>query len=102
MLTSKLTDGTGELKNKTSGMDKEIEVKIDDMISSIQDSDSETASFVSQKNKSVESVQFVIKTDAIEIPEEKTEEKSDEEHLNFWHKLLKLFGLDWFFVWKIS
>ena len=90
---TELSDGTGELKEKTSGMDTDIENKIDDVISSIQGSDSKTVSFVSDKNTSVESVQFVIKTDAIKIPEEKQEDKPAEKKLSFWQKLLKLFGL---------
>lgn len=89
----KLADGTTELRDKTSGIDKQIEEKIDDMISSIQGSDSETVSFVSEKNTSVESVQFIIKTQAIEMPEELEAEKPAEEKLTFWQKFLKLFDL---------
>lgn len=87
----KLSDGTGELKGKTSGMDEEIENKIDDILSSIRGSDSETVSFVSEKNTSVRSVQFVIKTDPIEIPETEEAEEPEEEKLSFWRKLLNLF-----------
>ncbi|MGN1404551.1 MAG: hypothetical protein ACI4XB_09545 [Ruminococcus sp.] len=89
-----LADGTGELKSKTSGMDKEITDKIDEMIASIQGGESETVSFVSEKNTSVQSVQFVMKTDAIEIPEEEEPEEETEESRNFWQKLLHLFGMD--------
>ena len=87
----KLSDGTGELKGKTSGMDEEIENKIDDILSSIRGSDSETVSFVSEKNTSVRSVQFVIKTDPIEIPETEEAKEPEEEKLSFWRKLLNLF-----------
>lgn len=90
---SELSDGTGELRDKTTGMDKEIEEKIDDVISSIRGSDSETVSFISEKNTDVESVQFVIKTEAVEIPQQETEEQQEEEQLSFWQKLLRLFGL---------
>lgn len=86
-----LSDGTGELKGKTSGMNKEIENKIDDMLSSIKGSESETVSFVSEKNKSVRSVQFVIKTDPVEIPEAEEEEEQEEEKVSLWQKLLNLF-----------
>ncbi|MGN1482045.1 hypothetical protein [Porcipelethomonas sp.] len=89
-----LSDGTGELKDKTSGMDKEIEKEIDNVISSMQGSDSEITSFVSEKNTDVHSVQFVIKTDAIEIPEYEPEEEPEEEKLSFWQKTLHLFGID--------
>ncbi|MGN0614601.1 MAG: hypothetical protein ACI4JB_11980 [Porcipelethomonas sp.] len=88
---SELSDGTGELKGKTSGMNEEIENKIDDMLSSIIGSDSQTVSFVSEKNTSVKSVQFVIKTDPIEIPETEEEEEPEEEKLSLWQKFLNLF-----------
>lgn len=89
----KLADGTTELRDKTSGIDKQIEEKIDDMLSSIQGSDSKTVSFVSDKNISVESVQFVIKTQAIEMPKKQEPEKSLEKNLTFWQKFLNLFNL---------
>lgn len=91
--TKELSDGTGELKDRTSGMDDEINSKIDDVISEMKDGDGEVTSFVSDKNTDVESVQFVIKTDAIEIPEAEEEEQPAEEELAFWQKLLRLFGL---------
>lgn len=50
-------------------------------------------SVISEKNMEVESVQFVIKTEAIEIPEPEAAEEAEEEKLSFWHKLLRLFGL---------
>lgn len=90
---NELSDGTSELKEKTSGMDVQIEEKIDEVISSIKGSDSETVSFVSEKNTDVESVQFVIKTDAIKITEEEKAETAQEKELTFWQKLLRLFGL---------
>ncbi|MGN0632689.1 MAG: hypothetical protein ACI4JW_02360 [Oscillospiraceae bacterium] len=86
-----LSDGTAELKDRTSGMNEEIENKIDDMLASIKGSDSETVSFVSQKNTSVKSVQFVIKTDPIEIPKAEEKEETKEEKKGFWQKLLDLF-----------
>ena len=49
--------------------------------------------FVSEKNTDVEAVQFVIKTQAIEIPQEKAPQEQAEEALSFWQKLLRLFGL---------
>ncbi len=88
-----LYEGTDKIKNKTSGMDQKINDKIDDIISSISGSDNETCSFVSDKNTDVTSVQFVIKTDKIEVKENETGKANTEEKLNFWQKLLKLFGL---------
>lgn len=86
-----LSGGTGELKDKTSGMDKEIENKIDDVIESVKGKDNGIISFVSDKNKNVKSVQFVIKTDAVEIPEAPEEFELTEEKLSFGQKLKNLF-----------
>ncbi|MBA4699571.1 MAG: hypothetical protein H2212_09050 [Ruminococcus sp.] len=47
-------------------MDTQVEDSIDEMIASISGEETEIVSFVSEKNKKVESVQFVIKTAAIE------------------------------------
>lgn len=88
--TNSLTDGTGEFKDKTSGLDKKVDDEIDSMIENFAGGDFEVESFVSSKNKNVDSVQFVIKTYSIEKTEVKQEEKV-EEPLNFWQKLLKLF-----------
>lgn len=64
--TGELKDGTGELREETSGMDTEIEDKIDELLDSISGGESEVTSFVSEKNTNVNSVQFVIKTNGVE------------------------------------
>ena len=96
----KLYDGTTELKNgteefvkETDGVDTEVSAEIDSMISSISGSDVEITSFVSEKNTNIESVQFVIQTEAIEIAEAVDSEPIVVEKLTFWQKLLRLFGL---------
>ena len=78
---------------KTEGMDTEVEDKIDEMINSISGGSSETVSFVSAKNESVEAVQFVIKTAAIEKQEVTEEEQPLPQNKNLWQKLLDLFGI---------
>ena len=50
-------------------------------------------SFVSEKNTEIESVQFVIKTDAISVNDAPQEEETVQETLTFWQKLLRLFGM---------
>ena len=64
------------------------------MTSSITGGDAETVSFVSDKNTNVDSVQFIIKTAAIEKTETAATAETAEESLTFWQKLLRLFGLD--------
>ena len=92
--TGTLKDGTSQFREETQGMDTEISDKIDEMLNSITGGDSEIVSFVSEKNTNVESVQFVIQTEAIEIPEAVEEESAEKEPMTFGEKLLHLFGLD--------
>jgi putative membrane protein len=91
--TKELSDGTSEMRDKTSGIDSQVNEKIDEMLNSIQRSGSETVSFTSERNTNVESVQFVIQTDAIEKAEAAAVEAPPEEELNLWQKILRLFGL---------
>ena len=91
--TKKLASGTSEFVDKTSDMDTQISEEINSMTSSITGGDGETESFVSDKNTNVDSVQFVIKTEAIEKEEIPVSDPVEEEPLSFWQKLLRLFGL---------
>ena len=67
--------------------------KIDSMTFSVTGSDAETVSFVSDKNTNIASVQFVIKTAAIEGEKTVISDVVEEETLTFRQKLLQLFGL---------
>lgn len=87
-----LSDGTKEFYEKTDGMDSEIEDQIDEMLDSITGGDSEVVSFVSDKNEDVTSVQFVIKTSAIEKEDVVETVVEETQKQNFWQKLLQLFG----------
>ena len=91
--TTELKNGTGEFVTETDGIETEVSDEIDSMISSATGSDVEITSFVSEKNTNVKSVQFVIQTEAIEIAETVDVAPVVEEKLNFWQKLLRLFGL---------
>lgn len=94
-----LFDGTYELKDRTNRFVKKTDIintavgGVIDYVSSSLGSDAATASFVSENNTNVKSVQFVIRTEAIEIAEAVNAEPKAEEKLNFWQKLLRLFGL---------
>ena len=91
--TKNLAGGTSEFALKTSDIDTQISDEIDSMTSSFTGSDAEAVSFVSDKNTNVDSVQFVIKTAAIEKAEAAVGDATEEEPLTFWQKLLRLFGL---------
>lgn len=89
-----LKDGLQEFYDQTLNMDTEIADKIQQLIDETTGSGYEISSFVSDKNTEVNSVQFVIQTDAIEIPSPPAPEKPQEEQLTFWDKFLRLFGVD--------
>lgn len=84
--------GTNELRNGTSGMDSEIDKKVNEILDGISGND-EVVSFVSDKNTSVSAVQFVLKTDPISLPEIEEPVVSEPAKLTFWQRLLKLFRL---------
>ena len=91
--TNELKNGTGELKDQTSNMDTKVTDEIDNILSSFTGSNNEIQSFVSERNINTNAVQFVIKTPGIEIEDTALVLSEVEEPLNFWQKLLKLFGL---------
>ncbi len=86
-----LKDGTAEFRDSTSNLDAQLKDKISAAAEDMFTVDSDPASFVSDKNTNVTSVQFVIKTDAIEAeePDESTEE--EETSMSFLEKLEWLF-----------
>ena len=92
--TSQLKDGTGEMRDETDGMDTQITDKIDEMVNGITGGNYELVSFVSEKNTNVKAVQFVIQTESVHIKEADEATPVVEEKLNFWQKVLKLFGID--------
>ena len=89
--SNELSNGTTQLRTETSDMDTQVQDTIDDMVQSIKGSDMETVSFVSQNNKDVKSVQFVIKTDSIEISKDTPSVECSTEKLTLWQKFLNLF-----------
>jgi putative membrane protein len=93
--SKELSSGTDTLHQKAADAETQVSSKVGNLLSGIEnDSDnSKTASFVSDKNTDVDSVQFVIKTDAVKKPEKEKTDVSKTKSLNFWQKFLKLFGL---------
>ncbi len=89
--TAELSDGTKEFYEQASDTHSTADEKIDEILASIKGGDGDPYSFVSSKNTNVSSVQFVIKTDAIEKPEEKKVEEKETKETSFWDKLVNLF-----------
>lgn len=83
--------GVAELRDGTDGIENEISDKIDELLQELSGSD-EVISFVSEKNTDVTSVQFVLKTGAIDYSPDGTVPTTDREPLTFWDRLLALFG----------
>lgn len=89
--TDALADGNGALYDNTKDMDDQIQEQIDSILDSLGGNEGEPESFVSDKNTDVKSVQFVIKTDAIEKPDTDDVQDTEPETLTFWQKLINLF-----------
>jgi len=90
--TRQLAEGTGQLRQGTANMGSEMEKAIDEFMASFAGDEFEPVSFVSDKNKNVEAVQFIMQTKgiekkALEVVTEKTEKKA-----TFWERFLALFG----------
>lgn len=90
---AEMYDGTSRLRSETDKIDDTFGDDLSGMLDSMSGDDYEVRSFISEKNTDVQSVQFVIKTDAALIPEAEKSAAVPEEKLTFWQKLLRLFGL---------
>ena len=88
-----LSDGTSKAAEETTGLSKKMIDKVRDQLEERLDPDYDPVDFVDDSNK-VESVQFVMKTGEIEVPDEDDSSADDEDQQKtFWQKLLALFGL---------
>ena len=61
-----LKSGMSQFRQQASGLDAQVSDAVDEMVSSVTGEDVEVKSFVSNKNAEINSVQFVLKTKAIE------------------------------------
>lgn len=86
-------EGTNEFRSQASNINSEIDKQISELMNEIFGSNEIVESFVSEKNKDIDSVQFVLKTSPIEISEVPTAEITEPVRLSFWQKILELFGL---------
>lgn len=86
-----MAEGTGRFRSETSGMNEKVEEEIDGILEAIGGNMENPVSFVSEKNTNVDSVQFVIKTTAMEKEEVEEKETVKQEKLNFGQKLSGLF-----------
>ncbi len=75
----RFTKGTEELYVTTQGIPEKVQKEIDNALAAFDTSSFTPHSFVSEKNAQVSLVQFVMTTDGISIPEEKTEEGEEPQ-----------------------
>lgn len=86
-----LHDGTTKLSDETAKIPGTIQSEIDDMLDEYTGSDFEPISFTSPKNEHTDLVQFVLKCDGIEKPEETKGVEVDSVNETFWDRLIALF-----------
>ena len=86
------TDGMDEFANGVSQIPGKMQDAIAEMTEQYSSSDYDAVSFTDSRNENISSVQFVISTDGVELPETAAV-VAEEEHLTFWDHLLALFGL---------
>lgn len=86
-----LHDGTARLSGETAEMPDMIQSEIDDMLEQYTGSDLEPVSFTSPKNGHTDLVQFVLKCDGIEKPEETKSVEAESAGETFWDRLTALF-----------
>ena len=82
-----LNDGTEELKDRTSGMDSEVDTAVADAVAKFENSNFAPVSFVDSRNQ-VSLVQFVLRFDEIKSPEaEASTAPEEEQDTSFWGKV---------------
>lgn len=91
----KLHDGTDELYASTKDLPDQMKDEADRMMAEFDKSDFEPVSYVSPKNTTINTVQFVFKTEGIKIPEVEETEAPEEAKAGFWDRFANLFK-GWF------
>ncbi len=86
-----LLEGTNEFYEQTADVDEQVQNQIDDMLNEISGGNDPVVSFASEKNTHISSLQFVIKTSAIEKAEVEETEAETTESKSLWQKLVDLF-----------
>ncbi len=88
--SAEFCDGMGEFADGVSEIPDEIQSSIDEMMEQYGGSDYTSISFTDERNENISSVQFVISTDGVELPETE-EEESEQKVMGFWDRLAALF-----------
>jgi len=86
-----LHDGTGKLTDETDDMPETMQSEIDNMLDEYTGSDFDPISFTSPMNDNIDLVQFVLKCDGIEKPEETKGAEVETSDETFLDRLIALF-----------
>jgi len=88
---SELEEGTGELHEQTKDLPDELKSELEKMLDEFDFSDFEPTSFVSDKNENIGVVQFVLRTEKIELDDDDDKIEDEEEEKSLWQRFLDLF-----------
>ncbi len=87
-----LSDGAGQLRDETAAMSQDMQTEIDRLLDEYTGSDFVPVSFTSPRNQNVSLVQFVLRCEGIEEPEEAEKQQVVEpEKEGVWDRFLALF-----------
>ena len=89
--TEELADGTSQLNHETGKLPEQIDFTIEELLDQYDNSDFNPVSFLSENNKKVSIVQFVMKTESIEMKKVEKPDTSEQEPETFWSRLMNLF-----------
>ena len=90
--TGELYDGTGELEENTRDLPDQIQDEVDELMAEYDKSDYEPVSFVSERNEQVSVVQFVLRTEAIELPDDEDGALEEEDDESWFDRIMNLFS----------
>ena len=90
---TEISNGINKLRTETLDIDTKITDKINEVLDPISVNGDALQSFTSKKNTNVERVQFVMRTDAVKVPEPEVPPAEPVKELNFFERVLALFGI---------
>lgn len=90
---TEISNGLNKLRTETLDIDTKITDKINEVLDPISVNGDALQSFTSKKNTNVERVQFVMRTDAVKVPEPEVPPAEPVKELNFFERVLALFGI---------
>lgn len=89
--SGELADGMQEFSDGVGDMPDQMQTTIDEMMEQYSSSDFDAVSFVDTRNENINSVQFILSTDGVELPKEAAEPEPEKEE-GFFDRLKNLFS----------